>query len=134
MCHVCGTRHDGGINNFHQISDTVRANIKKLVKAGTFDGNNDDATKTTSARKPTKKKQGTTNTVVEEEDNGEDTEVGEDGFPPCEHLLQMLGMSNTLIGYVNNTEEPTTKASGCWDGDTFANLGFTNLQIGGYRL
>ena len=43
----------------------------------------------------------------------------------------MLGMSNTLIGNVNNTEEPTTKASGCWDGDTLANLGFTNLQTGG---
>ena len=52
-------------------------------------------------------------------------------MPTREHLLQMLGMSNTLIGSVNNTEEPTAKAEGCWDGDTLSQLGFTNIQVGG---
>ena len=52
-------------------------------------------------------------------------------MPTKEHLLQMLGMANTLVGNVNNTDEPPTKAGGCWDGDTLANLGFTNIQLGG---
>ena len=96
-----------------------------------FDGNNGDATKTTAARRPTKNKQGTVNAVVEEEDDGEETEVKEDGFPPREHLLQMHGMSNTLIGHANKSEEPASKASGCGNGDTLSNLGFANIQIGG---
>ena len=75
---------------------------------------------------------GTANAVVEEEDDGEETEVEDDGFPPREHLLQMLGMQNAIVGQMNKSEEPTTTASrGCWDGDTLGDLGFTNLQVGG---
>ena len=43
----------------------------------------------------------------------------------------MLGMSNTLVGNVDNTVEPTTKDEGGWDGNTLANLSFTNIQVGG---
>ena len=43
----------------------------------------------------------------------------------------MLDMANTLVGNVNNTEEPATKVEGFWDGDTLANLGFANIQVGG---
>ena len=55
VCHACDKQHEDNWENCHQISDTVRANIKKLVKAGVFDGNGSDTTKTTTARKPTKK-------------------------------------------------------------------------------
>ena len=48
-----------------------------------------------------------------------------------EHLLQRLSMSNTVVGHINNTDEPAMKAEGCWDRDILANLGFTNTQIGG---
>ena len=68
---------------------------------------------------------------MEEENDGEETEAKEGKIHTKEHLLQMLGMSNTLVDYVNNTEEPATKAEGCWDGDTLAHLGFTNIQVGG---
>ena len=47
-----------------------------------------------------------------------------------EHLLQMLSMSNTVVGHINNTDEPSMKAEGCWDRDTLTNLGFTNIQVG----
>ena len=43
----------------------------------------------------------------------------------------MLGISNTLVGNVNDAEEPAAKARGCWDCDTLANLGFTNIRFGG---
>ena len=43
----------------------------------------------------------------------------------------MFDMSNTLVENVNNTENPTNKAEGCWDGDTLADLGFINIQVGG---
>jgi hypothetical protein len=36
--------------------------------------------------------------VVEDQDDGEETEVKEDRMPTREHLLQMLGTSNTLTG------------------------------------
>ena len=106
-----------------------------MIKAGTFDDkSNDGSNKTIAARasvgtNPTKQKGGTANTVIKEEDNGEETGVKEDKMPTQEHLLQMLGMSNTLIGNVNNTEEPAAKSEGCWDGVTLTHLGFTNLQV-----
>ena len=86
-----------------------------MIKAGTFDDkSNDGSNKTIAARasvgtNPTKQKGGTANTVIKEEDNGEETGVKEDKMPTQEHLLQMLGMSNTLIGNVNNTEKPSVK-------------------------
>ena len=40
-------------------------------------------------------------------------------------------MSNTLIDNINNTVKPTTKDEGCWDGNTMADLGFTNIQVEG---
>ena len=43
----------------------------------------------------------------------------------------MLGMSNTLVGNVNNIEEPAAKSKGWWDGDTLSNLVFINTQVGG---
>ena len=52
-------------------------------------------------------------------------------MPTQEHRLQMLSMSNTLVGSVNNIKEPATKSKGYWDGDTLSNLGFTNIQVGG---
>ena len=52
-------------------------------------------------------------------------------MPTQEHLLRILGMSNTLIGSVKNIENPTTKAGGGWNGATLATLGFTNIQVGG---
>ena len=128
---MCGFTHEGSLDNCNQISEPVKSQIKKLVKDGVFNGTCGNAAMTTAARKPTKHKRGTVNAVVEEEDDREETEVKEDGMPTQEHLLQMLGMLNTLIGNVNSTDEPTTKASGCWNGDTLANLGFTNLQTGG---
>ena len=77
-------------------------------------------------RLPQKKKvsyKGAANAVVEEEDNGEETEVKDDGFPPREHLLQMLGMQNAIVGQMNKSEEPATTASGgCWDGDTLGDI------------
>ena len=74
------------------------------------------------------------NTVVKEEDDREETEVKEDGMPTQEHLLQILGMSNNLVYNVNNFEELDAKAGGCWDGDTLANLGFTNIRLGSTGL
>ena len=100
ICHACGYTYEEGLDKYNQISEPVSARIKKMVKDGVFDGNGGNAATTTAARKPTKKKQGTANEVVEEEDDGEETEVEEDGFPPREHLLQMLRMSNALIGNV----------------------------------
>jgi hypothetical protein len=41
----------------------------------------------------------------------------------------MLGMSNILVGHVNEPEDPAAKADGCWDGDTLTNLGFINIWI-----
>ena len=58
-------------------------------------------------------------------------EVKEDGMPIREHRLQMLGIPNTLVGNVNNTEEPAAKSKGCWDDDTLSCLGFSNIQVGG---
>ena len=125
-------KHEGGFKNCEQISEPVRNRIRKLVKSGAFDGKGDDKK---PAAAPAKKKvsfKGTANAVVEEEDDGEETEVEDDGFPPREHLLQMLGMQHATVGQMNKSEEPTTKASGgCWDGDTLGDLGFTNLQVGG---
>jgi hypothetical protein len=126
-------QHEGGWENCNQISNTVRKNIGKLVKAGVFESASTSSGTASSAGagQPSKQKRGTANAVVEEEDDGEETDVEEDGMPTREHLLQMLGMSNTLIGNVNNVEEPTAKAEGCWDGDTLSHLGFTNIQVGG---
>ena len=78
-------------------------------------------------RRPVSRKWGTTNTVVEEEDDKEETETKEDGKPNRDHLLQMIYMTNTVNGHANSPEEPAAKAEGCWDGDTLANLGFTNI-------
>ena len=52
-------------------------------------------------------------------------------MPTREHFLQMPDMSNTLVGTVNNVEEPATRSKGFWDGDALSNLGFTNIQVGG---
>ena len=127
-------QHKGNWENYHQISKTVRTKIGKLVKDGVFDGMgaSSSTTHTTSTRQPSKQKRDAANTVVKEEDNREETEVEDDGFPPREYLLQMLGMQNAIVGQTNKSEEPTTTASGgCWDGDTLGDLGFTNLQVGG---
>ena len=43
VCHACDKQHEDNWENCHQISDTVRANIKKLVKAGVFDGASADS-------------------------------------------------------------------------------------------
>ena len=105
-----------------------------MVKAGAFagkrGGGGGDKDKASGTATKFKKK-GTVNAVVEEEDDGEETEVEDDKLPTREHLLRMLGMSNTLIGNVNNVEEPATKSKGCWDGDTLSHLGFSNIQVGG---
>ena len=77
------------------------------------------------------KKRSVANTVVKEKYGGEEMEVKEDGMPTQEHLLQMLGMSNTLVGSVNNFKELTTSAGEYCDSDTLTNLGFANIQIGG---
>ena len=45
--------------------------------------------------------------------------------------MQILGMSYAVIGHVSDPGEPATKDGGCLDGDTLANLGFTNIQVGG---
>ena len=106
--------HEGGLKKCRQISDTVRDRIRKLAKPGAFEGDSDD-TKPAATKAPTRKKvsfKGTANTVVEEEDDGEETEVEDDGFPPREHLFQMLGMQNVIVGQMNKSEEPTTTASG----------------------
>ena len=137
VCHTCGVPLKSGWKKCHQISKKLRANITKLIRASIFDrksggGGNHTTTARTSGRdKSTKQKKGTENEVVEEENDGEETEAKEGKIHTKEHLLQMLGMSNTLADYVNNTEEPATKAEGCWDGDTLAHLGFTNIQVGG---
>ena len=83
---------------------------------------------------PPSKKRGTANVVFKEEDNSEETEVKVDGMPTREYLLQMISISNPLVGNVINTEEPAVKAEGCGDGDTMINLGFTTIQIGGTYL
>lgn len=62
------------------------------------------------------------NTLVNQEDNGKETETRDDEFLTWEHLLQMHGLSTTLIGHVNGPEKLATKAGGCGDGDTVANL------------
>ena len=43
-------------------------------------------------------------------------------------------MTNTVIGHINSPWEPTTKSEGCWDSDTFGNLGFTKIQVKGATL
>ena len=58
----------------------------------------------------------------------EDTEV--DGRLTHEHLFQMIGMSNTIIGHESDNETPKASSTGCWDGDTFPDLVFTNTQVG----
>ena len=71
------------------------------------------------------------NTLIEEEGNGEETEVKEVGMPTREHLLQMLGMPNTLVDNVSDIEEPATKFKRCSDRDTLSHLGFIDIQVGG---
>ena len=93
---------------WRNITDNMRGKVDKLVKAGAFGNKSGGSDKTTIVRSngTRHKKQGVANTVVKEEDDGEEMEVEEDGFPPQEHLLQMLGMSNTSVGNVNDIKEP----------------------------
>ena len=68
VCHTCGKQHKGGWELCGQITKKVRANIGKLVAAGTFDdkssrsssssGDNTTASRTSSSGKPTKQKKG----------------------------------------------------------------------------
>ena len=119
VCHACGKQHNGGWNKCNQISKTVRTNIGKLVKAGAFDnksgdgGSNRNTPRTTGGGKPTNQKRGTVSAVVKEKDDGEETEAEEDGMPNQEHLLQMLGMSTTLVDNTNTIEKQAVKAEGC---------------------
>ena len=76
------------------MSDPVRAWIKKLVKAGVFDGVGRNATKTTVASQPSKQKWGTANVVVEEQNGGEEMEVKEDGMPPKSIFFKCLACQN----------------------------------------
>ena len=43
----------------------------------------------------------------------------------------MLSVSNAIIGYVSESEDPITRNSGCLDKGTLANLEFTNIQSDG---
>ena len=43
-------------------------------------------------------------------------------MPTRENLLQMLGMSNAVIGQVSEPEGLLTKDGGCQDGDILVNL------------
>ena len=52
-------------------------------------------------------------------------------MPTQEHLVQMLGMSNTLVGNVNDIKESAAKSKGCWDDDTLSHLGFSDTQVRG---
>ena len=61
VCHVCGKQHSGGWKKYNQILELVRANIGKLVDAGTFDdksggggGDKPTTARTTGGNKPTK--------------------------------------------------------------------------------
>ena len=115
----------------------MRTNINKLVDAGAFNhksgggGDKPTTARTTGRSKPTKQKIGAANAVVEEEDDGEEIEVEEDRMPTREYLIQMLGLSNTLVGNVNDTKDPATTSKGCCDGNTLSNIDFTNIQVGG---
>jgi hypothetical protein len=137
VCHACGKQHKGNWEKCNQISETVRANIDMLVKTGAFNNtSNDSHNKPTVARtiggnKSPKQKRGAANTVVKEKENGEETEIKEDGMPTQEPLLQMFGISTTLVGNANNIEELIAMSKGCLDGNTLPNPGFTNIQVGG---
>ena len=122
-------QHNDGWKSCKKISKPVRARIGKLVKAGVFEDASagSGATKAAGVGQPTKQKRGTANAVVEEEDDGEETEVQVDMMPSQEHLLQMLVMSNTLVGNVNTTQDPSTKTEGCWDSANLVDLGFANI-------
>ena len=108
------------------ITDNMRTRVEQMVKAGAFADNSGGGDKAKSTATKIKKK-GAVNAVVEAEDDGKETEVKDDELPTREHLLRMLGMSNTLVGNVNNVKGPTTKSKGCWDGDTLSYLGFSNI-------
>ena len=74
ICHACNRQYKGGWELCDQITKKVRANIGKLVAAGTFDDKsiggegNTTASKTSDGGRPTKQKRETANTVVKEED------------------------------------------------------------------
>ena len=103
-----------------------------MVKAGAFDGKSGSGDKDKASGTATKfKKKGVVNTAVEEEDDDEETEVKDNELSIREHLLRMLGMSNTLVGNANNVEELATKSKGYWDGNTLSNPGVVNIQVGG---
>ena len=125
------------------LKNTARESGNELVEASVFDdksdvgnsGNTTGALEATGRGRPIKHKKRTANTVANQEDNKEETETKDDGLQTWDHLFQMLGMSNTLIRHVNEPEEPAAKAGGYWNGETLANLGFANIQVGlGYRL
>jgi hypothetical protein len=43
----------------------------------------------------------------------------------------MFGMSKAISVHVSDPKKPATRGGGCWDRDILANLGFTNIQVGG---
>ena len=58
VCHAFDMQHEGSWENCKQISEPVRAKIRKLTKAGVFDDASASrgATRTTGAGKPTNQK------------------------------------------------------------------------------
>ena len=71
------------------------------------------------------------NVIVDQNINSDDDTITKDnGMLTWEHFLQMLGIYNVIIGHIPEPEDPTNKDGGYWDGDTLANLGFTNIQVG----
>ena len=104
VCHACDKQHEGGYMKCRNITDEMRGKVNKLVKAGVFDnksGGVGDKPTTARSTGTRYKKRGAVNVVVEEEDDGKETEVEGGGLPSREYLLQMLGMSNILVGNVN---------------------------------
>ena len=62
VCHAYSVPHEDGWEKCHHISKKIRANIGKLIKAGTFDnksgssGDNTLVARTSAKGKPAKKK------------------------------------------------------------------------------
>ena len=79
ICHACGKKHKGRWELCDQITGKVRANIGKLIAAGTFNNKSSSSTsggntvipRTSGGGRSAKQKRGTSNAVVKEEDSAE---------------------------------------------------------------
>ena len=93
ICHACDKTHKDGWEKGNQTTKKIRAQIRQLAKAGTFEDKNTSSSgdigtpKASKVGRPTKHKKGTPNAIVNKEDSNKETESKDDGLSNQDHIL-----------------------------------------------